>query len=333
MAEGGGGAQADTVSGERASTSEDLRLHEELRHDLHRARDLDEVARAVLAAASSFAHVCRVGIALVEGGGRRLRFTASDRADERRLEWCHIDAYDDVPLTKVVRTGHPILAPLDALDARFADFADHHRRSGTSALAVVPLPGAASPAGGLVVYFDRPQAFDARQRSALERVAHQTAEAVRRLRGPRVADGRQAHDVPPVGGRTAGVPLPDDPRAARAARHFVGETARGWDVPEAVVDVAQLLTSEIVTNAVHHAHTPSHLTVTLDGSLMCVQLRDQGTGGVLAPAGSDDDPLRVHGRGLMLVSALAAEWGAQHDAHGTTAWFTLHLDGEVRRRR
>ncbi|MCW2772326.1 MAG: ATP-binding region ATPase domain protein [Nocardioides sp.] len=55
--------------------------------------------------------VVRVGIAPTEGGGRRLRFLAADAGDagdkagDDTVEWCHVDAYDDVPLMAVVRTG------------------------------------------------------------------------------------------------------------------------------------------------------------------------------------------------------------------------------------
>ena len=74
------------------------------------------VARSLLADLVALPGVGRVGFALTEGGGRRLRFTASDRSDDARVDWCHIDAYDDVPLTSVVRTGVPVLLMIGAKD-------------------------------------------------------------------------------------------------------------------------------------------------------------------------------------------------------------------------
>ena len=60
---------------------------------------------------------CRAFIArgwrLPKGGGRRLLFTASDRNSER-VEWCEVDAYEDVPLNYTVRTG----AAVDPLTLR-----------------------------------------------------------------------------------------------------------------------------------------------------------------------------------------------------------------------
>ena len=63
-------------------------------------------ARAALASLSDVPAVRRGGLALTEGGGRRLRFTASDR-DGGRVDWCHIDAYDDVPLNTAIRRAKP----------------------------------------------------------------------------------------------------------------------------------------------------------------------------------------------------------------------------------
>src|SRR5919112_865186 len=77
------------------------------------AGDVDTVASAALRELTGIPGVRRAGIALSEGGGRRLRFRSSDG---RR--WCHIDAYDDVPLTAVVRTGGPLLGALDDLRTR-----------------------------------------------------------------------------------------------------------------------------------------------------------------------------------------------------------------------
>src|SRR3954447_24174487 len=86
------------------------------------ARDLDDVACLLLGGVAGWPGVARVGFALSEGGGRRLRFTSSDRLDDGGPDWCHIDAYDDVPLTLVVRTGESVLGPLDALAPRFDGF-------------------------------------------------------------------------------------------------------------------------------------------------------------------------------------------------------------------
>ncbi|HYF71606.1 MAG TPA: GAF domain-containing protein, partial [Nocardioides sp.] len=119
--------------------------------ELESATDVDAVARAVLQDLEALPGVSRVGLALSEGGGRRLRFLPSVDAT-----WCHIDAYDDVPLTRVVRTGEPVLGGLDDFGGRYAGLVERQREAGTRALAALPLPGTSAPIGGLIVYFDQP---------------------------------------------------------------------------------------------------------------------------------------------------------------------------------
>ena len=92
-----------------------------------------------------------------------------------------------------------------------------------------------------------------------------------------------------------------------------------------MVETALLCLSELVTNAVVHAGSPSDVTATLD-HVLTVTLRDRGGAGRDARVDPDPDPMRVHGRGLQLVDALADRWGAEPDATGTTVWFVLELD-------
>ena len=301
---------------------------------LRDARDIDEIARWLLADLVTLPGVARVGFALTEGGGRRLRFVSTDEADADELPWCHIDSYDDVPLTAVVRTGEPVLGSLDELEPRFAGVVAQQRQESTVAMAAWPLPGTGSPIGGIILFFDEPQPFSDAQRLLLDAMARQTAEAVRRVR---VASGRgpgetTADDPALIGeGPRASVLLESDPQAAGAARRFLRGALAGWGVDdEEVVETAQLLLSELVTNVVMHARTSSELTLHLEVDVLTVVVRDLGgssRSGEPAPiaVSDDEDPLRVFGRGLMLVEALADRWGSEQDATGTTAWFAIEL--------
>jgi anti-sigma regulatory factor (Ser/Thr protein kinase) len=301
---------------------------------LRSARDVDEIARFLVDDLVELPDVCRVGIALTEGGGRRLRFVANERIGPEGLEWCHIDSYDDVPLTAVVRTGEPVLGNLDALEREFPGVVAHQREQGVQALAAWPLPGTGSPIGGLMLFFDRPQMFTEAQRGLIDATARRVSEAVRRIR---VTSGRGPGDASPddpelVGtGRRAVVLLENDLRAPGAARRFLRERLVEWGVGEDAVETAQLCLSEVATNVVMHARTSSELTLHLEDNVLTVVVRDlggssrSGDPSVIVSA-DEEDPMRISGRGLLLVDALADRWGSEVDASGTTAWFALELD-------
>ena len=280
---------------------------------------MDSVASAALRELTGIPDVRRAAIALVEGGGRRLRFRASDAH-----AWCHIDAYDDVPLAAVVRTGEPLLGDLDDLRTLFRGVADRQQADGTRALAVLPLPGREEPIGGLVLFFDSAQRFDEGQRSLLEAAAARIAESVRRVRAAaHRAAAPQQHAGP---GHHATLRLEDDPRAAGRARHFLRALLVAWEVDGDVLDTAELCLSELVTNAVIHAGTDSLISVSLAVGVLRVEVRDRGAGADAEVNVLDvEDPLRVFGRGLQLVDALADRWGSEQDDDGTTSWFALQV--------
>jgi anti-sigma regulatory factor (Ser/Thr protein kinase) len=290
------------------------------------ASGIDEIATSLLTDLTALPGVRRVGFALSEGGGRRLRFTASDRRTQGRVEWCHIDAYDDVPLTRVVRTGEPLLGDRDSLDPRFDAFVAGQPDE-VRGFAALPLPGIGSPIGGLIVFLEEEWAFDQAQRRLLEATARRTAEAVRRVRvgGAALHDDEDEADEGD-GILSARIVLDDDPRSAGAARRFLREFLARAEVSEELAATAELCLSELVTNAIVHAGSRSELRATLDTNLT-VSVRDRGGPADDAAPDADADPLRVHGRGLQLVEALADRWGSEHDAVGTSVWFALEIDG------
>lgn len=314
---------------------------------VERAVRADDVVRAAVADLLHLPQVARAAVALTEGGGRRLRFVARARdgadpgagleAAQEPLDWCHIDAYDDVPLTDVVRTGRPVFAALDTLEERWPWLAERERAAGHRAAAVVPMLGAGARLGGLYLLYDRPQEFGAEQREALAALARRTAAALHEVSARRSGSadalledaldhGASAPAVAPVG-RAASLRLLPVPTAPREARAFLAQELRAWGVAEEAVETAQLCLSEVVTNAVHHAHTVADLRVSLVEGVLTVVVRDFGAGGqVVAPvAEGEEDPLAVYGRGLMLVEAMADRWGSEHDVGGTTVWFSLDL--------
>ncbi len=290
------------------------------------ASGIDEIATSLFTDLAALPGIRRIGFALAEGGGRRLRFTASDRSSEGSVDWCHIDAYDDVPLTLVVRTGEPVLGTRDSLDPRFEGFVAGQPAE-VRALAAVPLPGIGSPIGGLIVFLEEEWAFDETQRRLLEATARRAAEAVRRVR---VGGSGYADDEPVADDDTtlsARMVLEDDPRSAGAARRFLREFLERVEVSDELAATAELCLSELVTNAIVHAGSRTELRATLDTTLT-VSVRDRGGPAPDAAPDDDPDPLRVHGRGLLLVEALADRWGSERDAVGTTVWFSLEVEGD-----
>lgn len=105
-------------------------------------------------------------------------------------------------------------------------------------------------------------------------------------------------------------------------RRRVGQDlgARGV-APKLAGDVALVL-SELVANSVRHANplAGGELEISWDMTADGVELRVTDGGGEVAPepraVGAED----VSGRGLSIVAKLAAAWGVESTALGTTVW-------------
>jgi anti-sigma regulatory factor (Ser/Thr protein kinase) len=113
------------------------------------------------------------------------------------------------------------------------------------------------------------------------------------------------------------------PAAPGEARRQVRAAIRAWDVP-VDEDVAVLLASELVTNAVtHQAGRAVTLVLTCSPGRLRVDVHDPSRSlPVLASASSDDET----GRGLMLVDTLADEWGSYRTPAGKAVYFTLAFE-------
>ena len=114
-------------------------------------------------------------------------------------------------------------------------------------------------------------------------------------------------------------------RAPRAARAFVAETLTAWNVQADKVEAAQLVVSELVTNAVLHAaesHTIS-VDLRLTDGVVRVLVSDGGLGGSGRRAHADPSTAET-GRGVWLVDAFAERWGTEtHGRDGKTVWCEL----------
>ncbi|MEV3933093.1 MULTISPECIES: ATP-binding protein [unclassified Streptomyces] len=88
-------------------------------------------------------------------------------------------------------------------------------------------------------------------------------------------------------------------------------------------EVAELLLSEPVTNALIHTRSGAVVTVTSLPARLRVEVRDFVTGQEPAPyvPNADDG---THGRGLLLVQSLADSWGVTAQVLGKVVWFELN---------
>ncbi|MEV7288859.1 SpoIIE family protein phosphatase [Streptomyces sp. NPDC093252] len=113
-----------------------------------------------------------------------------------------------------------------------------------------------------------------------------------------------------------------DPSEVCRARAVVREQLHEWELPRKLIDTAELMVSELVTNAVRHSRRgPVVLRLVRGETLLCEVDDDDHDLPTLLSAG----PLADEGRGLRVVSTLAREWGASRTGVGKTVWFELGL--------
>lgn len=124
---------------------------------------------------------------------------------------------------------------------------------------------------------------------------------------------------------TAAVPI------ARALVRSALADIEGGETGAADRDTAELLTAELVANAVEHTagDGPIELVVELlpapGGCQIEVHDGRPATPGELhcPEPGTPVDPWQEHGRGLLLIRALSSDCGHRPTAHGKAVWFTL----------
>jgi anti-sigma regulatory factor (Ser/Thr protein kinase) len=129
---------------------------------------------------------------------------------------------------------------------------------------------------------------------------------------------------------TASRALSPHPTSPRAARSFVSSTLLEWELPERV-PAAELVVSELVTNAMLHARTHIDLRVAAHHGAVRISVAD-GTPDMTSVARAPH-PLPDRraaggrsGRGLAVVAALSERWGVLPTSDGGKAVWAL-LDG------
>ncbi|MEU9987185.1 ATP-binding protein [Streptomyces sp. NPDC048045] len=104
-------------------------------------------------------------------------------------------------------------------------------------------------------------------------------------------------------------------RGARLARLLGVTELRSWGAPRALTERAEAVVAELAANAVFHGRVPGRcfrLTLVFDPSAGHLRVEVSDAQGDLYPqivtGAAGSDVLRLGGRGLALVTALADRW-------------------------
>lgn len=112
--------------------------------------------------------------------------------------------------------------------------------------------------------------------------------------------------------------LPNDPRATPVARRTLRLVLTLHGLPH-LVEAAELLAAELVSNAVRHTKGPANIRLDWTGTVFRITVWDTDPR-LRLPANRNTSPTstRETGRGLSLVDACAKDWG----------WFTSIITAE-----
>jgi serine phosphatase RsbU (regulator of sigma subunit)/anti-sigma regulatory factor (Ser/Thr protein kinase) len=114
--------------------------------------------------------------------------------------------------------------------------------------------------------------------------------------------------------------LPSELTSASRARSLIRRPLRRWGLAD-LIPTAELLVSELVTNAVRYAQGKIGLRLVLEGGLVCEVLDDSAALPRLRHPDDEDE----RGRGLQVVSQLSQRWGARRTVSGKVVWCELPL--------
>jgi serine phosphatase RsbU (regulator of sigma subunit) len=120
------------------------------------------------------------------------------------------------------------------------------------------------------------------------------------------------------GGNVGDWTLPPEPRSVARARELTCEQLAAWEL-DALSDTAELLVSELVTNALRYGEGNIRLRLLLERTLVC-EVWDAGQVQPRRRRARDTDE---GGRGLQLVDLLSTGWGSRRVPTGKAVWFQL----------
>ena len=113
--------------------------------------------------------------------------------------------------------------------------------------------------------------------------------------------------------------------SVRQARHFLRGALETWSADGYGLAGEQVV-SELATNAALHAHSEYTVHLRLEAASLLVEVTDSSPALPRARHYAAD---ATTGRGLMLVEALAEEWGVRAGSTGKTVWCRLLAGGDL----
>jgi anti-sigma regulatory factor (Ser/Thr protein kinase) len=114
--------------------------------------------------------------------------------------------------------------------------------------------------------------------------------------------------------------FPAEHDAPGEARRLVAHALGSWGYSDAFSEDAQLVVTELATNAVLHAGSEFSVLARVEDAGVWISVHDSSP---LAPTVRDEIPLGASGRGLRLVAAVVVDWGVELTAQGKTVWAKL----------
>ncbi|MGA6159076.1 SpoIIE family protein phosphatase [Stenotrophomonas sp. NPDC087984] len=116
--------------------------------------------------------------------------------------------------------------------------------------------------------------------------------------------------------------VPFDPAAVAPTRAACARTLRAWGLEDAVC-TAELVISELITNALRYGTAPVRIRLLRDRDLICEVSDGSSTSPHLRRARTTDEG----GRGLFLVAQFARRWGTRYTPYGKVIWAETAPDG------
>ncbi|WP_237728287.1 ATP-binding protein [Cellulomonas sp. APG4] len=120
--------------------------------------------------------------------------------------------------------------------------------------------------------------------------------------------------------------LPGQRQSVAVGRHWVVRTAAERGITGMANQVLELLSSELLANAVLHGPAEGAIGVQLRQTEIAVRV-SVSDGNQRSPVVMHNELDSANGRGMAIVEAMSSRWGIEtHEDGGKTVWYELDLD-------